>query len=174
MTQSVELLLAAEADAHVRAEWAALREAGLPSQGANTAATNRPHVTLWADDALDPAAEDALASRSLELPMRLRLGAVACFGRRRFVLVRLVVASVPLLTLHADIARVCGTEPGSTLAPGNWTPHVTLARRLTASQVGRAVDVLGRSRERSAEAVAWRRWDGDRRREWLLPARSLS
>ncbi|UYM03910.1 2'-5' RNA ligase family protein [Solicola gregarius] len=174
MTQSVELLLDDDADAGVRGEWSALQKAGLPSQGANPADTNRPHVTLWAGDALDPSDEGALAELASGLPMPLRLGALACFGRRRFVLVRFVVTSVPLLMLQASVARVCGVDPRSTLAPGQWTPHVTLARRLTAAEVGRAVDALGRAPERAAEAIGWRRWDGDARREWPLPTRSLS
>lgn len=175
MTQSVELLLDAQADAVVRADWTALLDVGLPSQASNTAATNRPHVTLWAGAALSGATDDALGALVPGVPMPLRLGAIACFGRHRFILVRLVVASVPLLRLQASVADMCGFEAGSTLAPGHWTPHVTLARRLTATQVGAALDVLRgpRERERDAYAVGWRRWDGDARREWALPVRSL-
>ncbi|MDN5851736.1 MAG: 2'-5' RNA ligase family protein [Actinomycetia bacterium] len=173
MTQSVELLLDAEADAAVRADWAVLLEAGHPSQGRNSAPTTRPHTTLWAGASLSEPAEDALGALTPAMPIPLRLGAVACFGRRRFILVRLVVTSVRLLELQASVAETCGFDDGSTLAPGHWTPHVTLARGLTAAQVGAALDVLNGPRERDTYAVGWRRWDGDARREWDLPAHSL-
>ncbi|MGH3360137.1 MAG: 2'-5' RNA ligase family protein [Nocardioidaceae bacterium] len=169
MTQSVELLLDPETDAAVRDEWAALDNAELPSLGTVAAATNRPHITLWAGDALPPGADDALQRATPDLPMPVRLGALTCFGRRRFILVRQVVADRRLLDLQAPIARLCGADDQSLLAPGRWTPHVTLALRLSAAQVGLALDVLGGSRERDATAVGWRRWDGDSRREWSLP-----
>ena len=173
VTQSVELLLDAGAEDAVRADWSTLLDAGLPSQGRNPAATNRPHITLWAGEHLRGSAEYALAALDPDLPLSSRLGALALFGQRRFILVRLVVTSVPLLMLQETAARICGLDPGSTLAPGRWTPHVTLARGLTPQQVERALDVLAPSRERSAQVVAWRRWDGDARREWDLPVRSL-
>ena len=166
VTQSVELLLDAEADAAVRADWSTLLDAGLPSQGRNTAATNRPHITVWAGEYLLGSADRALATVAPDLPMPIRLGALAVFGRRRFIVVRLVVTSIPLLVLQQSVAKICGVDPGSTLAPGRWTPHVTLARGVTAPEVGRVMDVIGPSPERSAKAVSWRRWDGDARREW--------
>jgi len=170
VTQSVELLLDGETDAAVRADWAALLDADLPSQARNPAPTNRPHVTLWAGDALSGSAEHALEALAPPMPIPLRLGAIACFGRRRFILVRLIVTSVRLLELQAAVGDICGVDDDSTLARGRWTPHVTLARRLTAAQVGSALDVLGGPRERNGYAVGWRRWDGDARREWDLRA----
>lgn len=169
MTQSVELLLDAGTDAAVRDEWAALDNAELPSLGTVAAASNRPHITLWAGDALAPGADDALLRTRPALPLPVRLGALMCFGRRRFILVRQVVVDPTLLALQEPVARLCGVEDDSFVLPGRWTPHVTLALGLSAAQIGVALDVLGGSREVDAVAVGWRRWDGDARREWPLP-----
>lgn len=170
MVQSVELLLDEHTDAAVRDEWAALRNAELPSLGSVAAASNRPHITLWAGASLAPGADEALLQATPDLPMPIRLGALMCFGRGPFVLVRQVVVDAPLLALQEPVARLCGVEDESFVVPGRWTPHVTLALRLSAGQVGTALDVLGGSWERDATAVGWRRWDGDARREWALPA----
>lgn len=172
MVQSVELLLDDDADAAVRDEWAALRNAELPGMGAVAAATNRPHITLWAGESMPADADEALLRATPGLPMPVRLGALTCFGRSRFVLVRQVVADLALLGVHAQVATLCGVGRDSLLAPGRWTPHVTLAHRLSATEVGLALDVLGGTpRERDAVAAGWRRWDGDSRREWSLPVR---
>ena len=72
--QSVELVLDAALDAAVRAEWAALSAAGLPSQADHTGATNAPHVTLVSVDSLDDVAEAALARLSESVPLAVRLG----------------------------------------------------------------------------------------------------
>ncbi len=173
MVQSVELMLDDAADAALRRQWDRLAAAGLPSQGRHRGASNRPHVTVAVRDRIPAEREPALSAAVAGLPTPLRLGALACFGRRRYVLVRLVVADAELLALHARIATVLGPDedPGRqrTLAPGRWTPHVTLARRLTAEQVGSAVAALEGIGESDAEAVCCRRWDGTAGREWLLP-----
>ena len=118
---------------------------------------------------MEPALHDAVS----DLPLPLRLGALACFGHRRLVLVRLVVPDVRLLALHAAVAVALGPDPddaeaAGNLAPGRWTPHVTLARRLTPEQVAAALTALhpvGRA-EGNGRAVCCRRWDGDARRAW--------
>lgn len=170
MTQSVELLLDDPSEVAVRAQWAALAAAGLPHLGRNTAASNRPHVTMAARRAIEPARETALAAAVATLPLPVRVGAVACFGRGPFVLVRLVVASRELLDLQAAVSNVLGADPATDhhFAPGRWTPHVTLARRLAADQVGAALAALDGVAELDGSAVACRRWDGDARREWRV------
>lgn len=168
MAQSVELLMDSRTDGAVRDQWAALAAAGLPSPALRGGQSHRPHVTLAARRALDVACEPALAVAMDALPLPLRLGALACFGRGPYVLVRLVVASRALLDLQAAVTGVLGPDPATDrhFAPGRWTPHVTLARRLPARQVGAAVTVLAAGRDLEGTAVACRRWDGDARREW--------
>ena len=56
----------------------------------------------------------------------------------------------------------------ATFAAGRWTPHVTLARRLTADQVGAALTVLGAVPTLSGQLVRARRWDITSKQEtWL-------
>jgi hypothetical protein len=170
VTQSVELLLDDATDAAVRAQWAALAAAGLPTLGRNAAESNRPHLTMAARRSFDPAREPALSGAVGALPVPVRVGAVACFGRGPFVLVRLVVASLALLDLQAAVTQALGPDPTTDrhFAPGCWTPHVSLARRLGAEQVGVALSALGGATEHDGYAVACRRWDGDARREWRV------
>lgn len=176
MVQSVELLLDERSETAVRRDWARLVAAGLPSQARHTAASNRPHITLAATSAIDPAAEPALAVACGGLPLPVRLGALTLFGHGRFVLVRSVVADLALLDLQRRIHELVGTDRAgdSQMAPGRWVPHVTLAHRLTAAQVAEALEalgvleVLGGSGDVDGHAVAARRWDGDAKREWRL------
>ena len=143
--QSVELLLDPATDTRVRDQWQLLVEAGLPSQARHTGPTNAPHVTLAVRDAVDLAAEPRLREVAATLPLPVRLGPVAVFGRHRYVLVLLLVVDTRLLALHAAVAAALGRHGlGDPLTePGRWTPHVTLARGLGAVEVGRALEALG-------------------------------
>ena len=176
MTQSVELLLDQHTDRALRAQWEALAAAGLSSPARRGGESHRPHVTLAARQALEAAREPALSAAVVGLPLTVRVGAIACFGRGPYVLVRLVVASHALLDLQVAVTGVLGPDPGTDrhFAPGRWTPHVTMARRLTAGQVGTALRALGGVPDLDGEVVGCRRWDGDARREWMLvpPAHS--
>lgn len=173
MVQSVELLLDEASDAQVRQQWDRLIDLGLPSQGRHPGASNAPHVTLAARARIDTTREPALRNEVACLPVPLRLGALACFGRGRFVLVRLVVADTVLLRLHARVAGALGPDPDDpegtgNLAPGRWTPHVTLAHRLSAEQVGGALAALEAWTEVDGAAVGCRRWDSVAREVWSL------
>ena len=54
MAHSVELLFDQSTDAAIRRQWAALADAGLPSQANHPSPTNRPHVTLTVAQRIDP------------------------------------------------------------------------------------------------------------------------
>ena len=170
MAQSVELLLDDVSDAAIRAQWDALAAAGLPSLARQAAPSHRPHVTLAARRSVDPAVESVLAHAVHALPLRVRIGALACFGRGSYVLVRVLAASTTLLELQAAVTAVLGPDPATEhhFGTGRWTPHITLARRLTADQVAAALTVLSGPAEHDGRAVGCRRWDGDARREWPL------
>lgn len=62
-------------------------------------------------------------------------------GRDRYVLARSVVLTTPLRKVHQRLHRKIGGAVPQTL-PGAWTPHVTLARRVTGEQLGQAMDLL--------------------------------
>jgi len=173
MTQSVELLLDPSSDAAVRAEWAALRAAGLPSeQRSATSDHHRPHITLYAGDALSAGADGALPALVAGMSLELRLGALMLFGphRERFVLVHQVVPSGTLLDLQQRVAEVCGADASGYFGPGRWSPHVTLARRVPPSDLPEVLHALepGSAVGRTVEVTACRRWDSETRPTWLL------
>lgn len=155
--RSIELTLDDGTDAAVRAEWAALLDAGLPSLATHRGATNRPHVTLAAGEELadTPQLREALAV----LPIVVETGGLLLFraGRGAVVLSRQVVASAALLNLHRAVHAAITGAVELTL-PGKWTPHITLARRLAPDRLAPALAVLPESRP--VALTGGRLWDG--------------
>lgn len=167
---SVEVVLDERADAAVREQWHDLTAAGVPSQGRHANESNRPHVTLAVADTISSSAHDRLARLAATLPVPLVLGGLVLFGRRRFVLARLVVPSLPLLEFQAAVVAALDDpiDPHRNFGPGRWTAHVTLARRLTSQQVGTALDALHHLSDVPGAAARARRWDIEAKREqWL-------
>jgi 2'-5' RNA ligase len=171
VTQSVELLLDVESDAAVRTEWQALSAAGLPTEQRTSSDSHRPHITLFAGDTLAPDSDLRLPGLVAGLDLHLRLGGLMLFGphRDRFVLVHQVVPSIALLQLQQRVAEVCGGSD-SYFAPGEWTAHVTLARRLGRAQIPEALGALlpCSAVGHPLRVSRCRRWDSDGRRTWLL------
>lgn len=157
---SLEFVLDADADAAIRREWAVLASAGLPSQARHTGPSNRPHVTMLVRPSLPDLPADALRDR---LPLPLTLGAPVLFGiGRTRVIARSVVPSLPLLDLHAAVHDLAGAgEDAPHTVPGEWTPHVTLARRVPLDRVGEALAALGGEGGEpiGARVIGIRRWD---------------
>jgi 2'-5' RNA ligase len=153
---SVELVLDDETEAAVRAEWAALGEAGLSSLAAHTAESNRPHITLLVRTQLATFDASAITARPA---FDVRLGAPLLFGvGDRRVLARSVVPSGDLLALHRDVHEAAGPgDDAPHTAPGAWTPHVTLARRLRVRDIEQALGAVGGDLRGTARAL--RRWD---------------
>ena len=170
MVQSVELIVDDAADNAVRQQWELLSKAGLPTMGAVTAETNRPHITVAVAGEIWPRIDHRLSTRLDFEPFPIRLGAVMVFGGKRAILVRLVVPSEPLLALHKrvfDVVSECPHLAGHT-RPGEWTPHITLARHVRTEQLGAAISTVLGAPEVNGEVVAVRRWDGTTRREWRV------
>ena len=120
-------------------------------------------VTLAVAERIAAGADEAL--RSLPgLPLDCRIGAAMLFGSRRPMLVRLIVPSAALLTLHRAVDDICAPhaapEPMPNSRPGAWTPHVTLTRRLTPDQVGSALTAIG-GRDIRGSFAGLRHWHGD-------------
>ncbi len=169
---SVETVLDDDADRQVRAQWRELALAGLPSQAKHTGASNRPHITLALTDTITGEVEHRLTTVAASLPIPVTIGALLIFGARRYVLARLAVPSAGLLDLQASVVQALDQplDPHGTFTAGRWTPHVTLARRLTADQVGAALTVLGAVPTVSGQLVRARRWDISAKQEtWLGP-----
>ena len=174
MTQSVELTLDARTDAAVREQWARLAEADLPTeQRTQPSPSHRPHVTLFAAEAIDPGADARLPELLTGLSLELRIGGVLLFGPRRgkVIVVRQVVLSRALLELQTAVAALCGADPAGQFGPGRWTPHVTLARRVPAAQLGSVMTALGDLPELEALSRRCRRWDSVQRETWELTGR---
>lgn len=155
---SVEVTFDAAAEDAVRADWARLIEAALPSSGRNPSPSNRPHVTVAVRDDVDPS---VVADVADILPLPLDLSGVLLFGRRgQFVLTRQVVVTQALLDLHRQVAHRLGPpEPRyANTAPDRWSPHVTLARRLDADRLAHALAVID-APPIAAEAIGLRVWD---------------
>ena len=175
MVQSVELLADAPIDDWIWTQWRALEAVGLPSQVRHGSLTNWPHVTLAVADAI-PAAIDAELSALVApaLPMEMRVGGVIWFPGRRHVVARAIIASDPLLRLHASIAAALDglAGRGARMGPGAWTPHITLARGVRTEQLPDVMAALAAvdqvADERAGVFTVCRRWDSDAKATWEL------
>ena len=169
---SVELLLDEATERAVRADWDALADRGLSSLAAHVAPSNRPHISLYSGTTLDRAI--ALHGAAVEIPFGIRLGPPILFGAGpRRVLARSVVPSAALLGLHAavvDQVRARGADvdddDDAAFLPGNWIPHVTIARRVQVSSLEVALGLLGPEVE--GTVVGIRLWDSESRLATLL------
>ena len=159
---SLELLLDSDTEARIRAEWQALADAGLSSLAAHTAPSNRPHITLLVRPSLPQLTRDQL-SEVVALPLAITIGDPIFFGAGdRRVLVRSVVPTEELLRLHTTIHAIAGVgEDAAHTRPGEWTPHISLARRIRVDSIPQALRILDDegATAASAQATSLRRWD---------------
>lgn len=168
MVHSIELVFDHDTEAAIRRIWDELAGAGIPSQ----APVSRPHVTLAVAESIVADVDDLLRPVAAQLPIGALVGAPLLFGRSRAVFARLVVPSIELLALHAEVHRLCrghllpAAMPNS--LPGQWTAHVTVARRVGGAQLGRALRIAGRPTQLQGSFAGLRRWDGNKRVEHLL------
>ncbi|PJK21122.1 2'-5' RNA ligase family protein [Mycolicibacterium goodii] len=165
MVHSVELVFDDDTESTVRRIWDELRDAGIPSQ----APASRPHATLAVAQHIDTDVEQILRPLVDGLPLPCRLGATLIFGRSADVLARLLVPTAELLGLQAEVHRACvplmTPAPMPHAGPGEWTPHVTLARRIAPARLATALRISGRPREIAGTVTGLRHWIGDKRTE---------
>ena len=162
---SLEMLFDPHLEARIRAEWQALAAAGYSSLAAHPSPTNRPHLTLVARPSMPPIDRAALDS-VITLPIAVTIGDPVLFGAGdRRVLARFVVPTTELFELHAALHTVLGRDEAD--APhtrvGEWTPHITLARRIRRDDLPEALRLLdtadrGGSGDRG-EGTTLRHWD---------------
>jgi len=168
MVHSIELVFDRDTEAVIRRIWADLAGAGIPSQ----APASRPHVTLVVAERIAAEVDELLTPVSKRLPLVAAIGAPVLFGRANVVFARLVVPTSQLLALHTEVHQLClpylvpASMPNS--LPGQWTGHVTLARRVGAAQLGRALRIAGRPTQIDGGFAGLRRWDGNKRTEHLI------
>ncbi len=168
MVHSIELLFDRDTEAVIRSIWAGLATAGIPSH----APAGRPHVTLAVAERIAPDVDALLRPVAQRLPLGCAVGASLVFGRSNAVLARLIVPTAELLALHAEVQRICGPYvlpgPMPNSLPGQWTAHVTLARRVGGAQLGRALRIAGRPSEIHGTLAGLRRWDGGKRVDHVI------
>lgn len=168
MVHSIELVFDRHTEAAIRRIWDDLAAAGIPSQ----APASRPHVTLVVADTIPAQVDMLLEPVARRLPLRCVVGAPLMFGRAKVVLARLVVPTSELLAMQAEVYRLCGPhlQPGpmANSLPGQWTPHVTLARRVGGAALGRALRFAGKPSQIDGSFTGLRRWDGSKKAEHLL------
>ncbi|MGA7055251.1 MAG: 2'-5' RNA ligase family protein [Mycobacterium sp.] len=168
MVHSIELVFDGATESAIRRIWDDLAHAGIPGQ----APASRPHATLAVAERIAADVDKLLSPVSQRLPLQTTIGATVLFGRAKVVLARLVVPTIELLALHAEVHRLCCPHLGpgamANSVPGQWTPHVTLARRVGGAQLGRALRLAGRPSQIEGRFVGLRHWDGDKRAEYLI------
>jgi 2'-5' RNA ligase len=150
---SIELLLDPDTEALVREDWERLAHEGL---AARRSPRSRPHITLLVRPSLDAM---TFTEASALLPIGVTLAGPIVFRHRdRAVLARRVVPTEELLQLHRAVhsAAPPGMDAAHTL-PGDWTPHVTLARRMHLDVLPDALRVIGA--DQTGRGVGLRRWD---------------
>jgi hypothetical protein len=168
MVHSIELLFDSDTEAALRRIWDDLAAAELPSR----TPAGRPHVTLIAAEHVDAAVDELLPAVARLLPVRCAIGAPVLFGQANVVFTRLVVPSRELLELHAEAHRLCGPHltpgPMDHSLPGQWTAHVTLARRVDGPALEHALRIASRPAQIDGRFAGLRRWDGDKRVEYPI------
>jgi 2'-5' RNA ligase len=169
MVQSVELLLDDRLDASVRREWRQVSGTGIRGQDAVRQVSNRPHITLAVAQHIDPETDLELQRGLLAPALQITLGGLVVFGGHRKTLAHLVVPTAGLLSLQRTVFRLMHHSEGipAHTHPGDWTPHVTLARRVLPEQIGTAICAVSAT-HLTGHAVSIRRWDGEAKREWLI------
>jgi len=168
MVHSIELVFDHDTEAAIRRIWADLAGAGIPSQ----APASRPHVTLAVAERIDVDVDELLRPVSQRLPLSAAIGAPVLFGRDNVVFARLVVPTSELLALHAEVHRLClphlRPAPMPNSLPGQWTAHVTMARRVGGGRLGRALRIAGRPAQIEGHFAGLRRWEGNKKTEHLI------
>jgi 2'-5' RNA ligase len=169
MVHSIELLFDDDTEATIRRLWDDLAAAEIPCR----IPPGRPHVTVAVADRIDPAVDEVLRPIVRRLPLPCAIGAPVLFGRDNVVVfTRLIVPSAELLDLHAQVHRLAAAHlipaalPNS--LPGQWTAHVTLARRIGAEHLAPALKIAAKPAQLDGCFAGLRRWDGDERVDYLL------
>ncbi|TQJ58768.1 2'-5' RNA ligase superfamily protein [Arthrobacter sp. SLBN-83] len=156
--RSIELVFDGSTDSLIRADWARLQAAGLPSLAAHTSPSNSPHITLAAGADLQVNGDGPWQA----LPMDITFSGAIVFpaGQGKYVLARAVLLTAPLLDLHRCLHHDLSGALPLTL-PGAWTPHVTISRRIPGHHLGTAMDLLDLRLE--GQCTGARLWDSSTR-----------
>ncbi len=149
MAHVFELTFDPATEAIVRGVWQRIADAGLPSS--LDAPGYRPHISLAVYDIeqfdVDICQQRAQAFARGVSPFTIRLSHLGVFTSWEHVVFLGVAPSTTLLTCHQEVLDLCHILQPTLreyYAPGQWTPHVTLAFDLHEEQ---AQQVLATVRE---------------------------
>lgn len=159
---SLDLVLSPASDDLIRSRWAALHAAGLPSLATHRGASNAPHITALSTPALPEHVLDrAREVFSTLLPCSVDVAGLLILGHGPFVLAESVIVPPEVTEAVRELERIAA-EYRPQARP--WVPHLTLGKRLSAAQVGRALGLLSAMpAPRTVEITGLRRWDPDQR-----------
>ena len=144
MAHAVEVFFDAASEAAVRAVWAGLEAAGVPSLASRTHRRHQPHISLSVAERIKTEQLQDARKRLAATHLDVRLYSPAVFPRRG-VLYLSVVPTLALLRLHEDVhaaLRDSVVAPWDLYSVGAWVPHCTLAQELTRAQIGQGIDQL--------------------------------
>ncbi|GGM32229.1 2'-5' RNA ligase family protein [Dactylosporangium sucinum] len=132
MVASIEMHLDERATRRIRVLWDLLEELGVQTLRTPHDGKHRPHVSLVAARALDPAAvAAALADVEVAAPLRLNFQFAGVFVGR---VVFLGLAPTPELMHHQAVVwralQAHGIECLPLYDPGEWVPHCTVSMRV--------------------------------------------
>jgi 2'-5' RNA ligase len=144
MAHAVEVFFDSTTEAAIKAVWARLEAARVPSLATRTHRRHRPHISLSVAERIKTGqlqdAREHLAATHLDVT----LSSPAVFPRRG-VLYLSVVPTLALLRLHEDVhaaLRDSMVAPWDLYSVGAWMPHCTLAQELTRAQIAQGIDLL--------------------------------
>ena len=155
---ALELVAGGTGEAAIRADWQALRDAGLRSMLDHTGASNTPHVTVVALTSITTADEErAVALLGELLPVEVVTSGIAVFGGAAVTVVR-------TLDVADDVTRAVLDLRAATTGHQHrgWLPHLTLVRRLPRSDLPRAIEAIGHTSV-TVSLRTLRRWDPEAR-----------
>jgi len=144
MAHAVEVFFDATTEAAVRAVWAGLEAAGVPSLATRTHRRHRPHISFSVAERIETEQLEDARKRLAATRLDVTLYSPAVFPRRG-VLYLSVVPTLALLRLHEDVhaaLRDSVVAPWDLYSVGAWVPHCTLAQELTRAQIAQGIDLL--------------------------------
>ena len=144
MAHAVEVFFDSTTEAAIKAVWARLEAAGVPSLASRTHRRHRPHISLSVAERIKTGQLQDARERLAATHLDVTLYSPAIFPRRG-VLYLSVVPTLALLRLHEDVhvtLRDSVVAPWDLYSVGAWVPHCTLAQELTRAQIAQGIDLL--------------------------------
>jgi 2'-5' RNA ligase len=144
MPFAIQLFFDPASDAAVRRLWAELASAEVPFPLQDSG--NRPHVSLAIYSELNTALCAGLLNSFAQThsPFALTIASLGIFPGEQAVVFLAPIVSSSLLDLHRQVHQLLqdtGTLPSAYYLPGRWTPHCTLATRVSPQLLSQALAV---------------------------------